>query len=332
MIDPQEVLAAWTLTSRSIRVADAGTNNRSYIVETVTGSYYLRVYLNTNDLERIRYEHALLLQLRQTRPSFAVPLPLSTNTGRTYAVITEDDHAVIAALFPVISGREATRGDVAEAAICGEALGELDTAMACIEIEPTLAGLPWLGQPGAVHPMVPDPLTAIARLSLASETRDQVRALLSDLITAAPRLYARLPQQVIHGDFYPSNVLMEGKAVSGVLDFEFASPGPRAMDFAVGLWAFGIAHWRTGEDWPLIAAFAAGFRRRIALTPVEIDALPTLIHLREATSLIHWIGRFRQGLTNERDIEDRTNRFLNVDDWIRTHGGELVHHVAAATS
>lgn len=236
MIAPQEVLAGWSIPlPQRIRRANAGTNNRSYFIDAATGSYYLRVYPDTNDLDHIRYEHALLLQLRQTRLSFAVPLPHSTNTVSTYAVITEDNHAVVAALFPVISGRGATRGDVAEAAICGEALGDLDAAMAPIEVEPTFAGLPWLGQPGSIHPLVHDPLAAVEQMSLVPQGRERLYAALSSLIAIASHLYAPLPEQIIHGDYFPSNVLMGGNGVSGILDFESASPGPCMMDLAIGL-------------------------------------------------------------------------------------------------
>ena len=43
------------------------------------------------------------------------------------------------------------------------------------------------------------------------------------LIERMPDLYATLPQQLAHEDFDPSNVLMEGARVTGVLDFEFCA-------------------------------------------------------------------------------------------------------------
>lgn len=103
------------------------------------------------------------------------------------------------------------------------------------------------------------------------------------------------------------------------------------MDLAIGLWAFGISRWRASDPWLLIQEFAAGYRKRKALTPMEIDAIPTLVRLREATSLIHWIGRFRQGLTNERDIEQRANRLLSSNEWIRTHDSQLIRRLERVT-
>lgn len=330
-VNPQHLLAAWSIPApRNVRLANAGTNNRSYVVDTHAASYLLRVYQNTNDLERIRYEHALLQQLGQAGLSLAMPFPLTATSGNTYVITTQDGGDLVAALSPMIPGREPVRGNVAEAAICGEALGELDYALASVEVESEFRGLPWFGQPGAVHAFVPDPFTAIAQLPLVVTHRKRIGAALRDLAALAPRLYERLPEQIIHGDFFPSNVVMGGNVVSGVLDFEFASPGPRAMDLAVALWGFGISHWRSGGDWPLVEVFATGYRRRVALSPVEIAALPDLIRLREATSLIHWIGRLRQGLTTEPDIVSRTDRLLQVDGWVHTHGDELVQRVEQA--
>ena len=117
---------------------------------------------------------------------------------------------------------------------------------------------------------------------------------------------------------------MLGDRVSGLLDFEFASPDLRAMDLTVGLCAFGVAARKTGGEWPLIEAFARGYQRRVALTREEIDALPTLLRLREATALVHWVGRLRRDLTTEDNIARRAQDLLGLDDWLRSHGGELI--------
>lgn len=328
MIDTPHLLTAWSIPApRNVRLANAGTNNRSYIVDTSAGSYLLRVYQNTNDLERVRYEHALLQQLWRADLSFAVPHPLTATTGNTYVIMVQDGDALVAALFPMIPGREPARGNVAQTAVCGEALGELNQALARVEVGSAFVGPAWVGQSGTVHALVPDTPAAIAQLPLVTGKREHLDVVFHDLVALAPRLYRRIPQQIIHGDYFPSNVLVEGNAVSGILDFEFTSPGPRAMDFAIGLWAFGVSRWRTSDDWPLVETFAAGYQRQITLNVAEIRAIPTLIRLREATSLIHWIGRFRQGLTTEPGIVSRTDRLLEVDDWMRVRGDELVRRI-----
>ncbi len=120
------------------------------------------------------------------------------------------------------------------------------------------------------------------------------------------------------------------RSLSGILDFEFAAPDLRAMDIAVALWSFGIALWQTERDWALIEALIAGYRQRHALTSAEVAAIPTLLRLREATSLVHWMGRRRQGLTTADDIAKRAGGMLDVDRWLQAHGTELLRRVEQA--
>lgn len=328
------LISAWPVaTSGQLRPTSAGTNNRSHFVDTPTGSYVLRIYQNTNDPDRIRYEHALLRQLPFADLSFDVPLPLAADTGDTFVVAGDDGTPIVAALFAVIPGREPQRGNVADAMACGQALGELDAALARVAVESTFPGPPWFGEPSSPAPaynMAWDSIEAGGEFSIIAGKRQVLHRLLNHLIEHAPELYARLPHQIIHADFYPSNVLMCGSRVSGILDFEFASPGPRAMDVAIGLGAFGISMRQPDNDWKLLDAFAAGYRRRIALTAPEIDALPDLLRLREATSLAHWVERHGRGLTTEHDIVRRVERLLDVSQWMTEHGDNLIEYVAQA--
>ncbi len=321
----RDVLSAWPIAvSGKPRRTNAGTNNHSHVVDSPTGPYIVRIYQNTNDLERIAYEHALLSQLQQAGLPFATPLPLATDTGDTFVVAANGGIPVVVALFPSIPGQEPQRGGVAEATACGQALGELDAALAHITVESTFSGQPRFGHPSPDNRLARNLIEAAGQLPLISEKRQALRGILSELIELAPRLYPELPHQIIHADFYPSNVLMRGSQVSGILDFEFASPGPRAMDVAIGLGAFGISRWRSHNDWPLVRAFAAGYQRRVALIPAEIEALPDLLRLREATSLFHWIGRYGQGLTTEHDILRRVDRLLDLNQWMFENGDSLV--------
>lgn len=332
MIDPHEALDAWSVPpSRTLRPTDAGLNNLSRLVDTPTGSYFLRVYQNTGDTARIRYEHALLLQLQHAGLSFAVPQPLATREGETFVVTADDRDNVVTALFPVIPGRHPEPGNVAQAAACGEALGELDNALACTEVDSQLPTLGMFGELYHVSPLVPDLFAMVEELPVPPEERHCLHALFENLLALIPDLYRRLSRQIIHSDLFRGNVLMLGDRVNGLLDFEFASPDLRAMDLAVGLCAFGVATRETGDEWPLIEAFARGYRRRVALTQEEIVALPTLLRLREATALVHWVGRLHRGLTTGDNIERRAEDMLDLDDWLRSHGEELIRRVGNAT-
>jgi len=331
MVDLMECLAAWDIPGLTThRLADAGTNNLSRQIDTPAGPYLLRIYQNTSDPGRIRFEHALLLALQREELSFSVPLPLATRRGETYVELGHDGRDAVAALFPLIPGRHPEYGNVAAAARCGEALAELDDALTRIEVDPSLPRPTMYGQLDKVHPLVADPLAMVEQIAVPAEGRAHHRAVFAELLEAIPSLYAHLPRQIIHGDFFAGNVLMDDDHVQGILDFEFSSPDLGVMDFAVGISAFGVARRDSGDPWPLVQAFSEGYRRRRALTGEEITALPMLVLLREATSLIHWTGRHRQGLTTEGDVAGRADELLALDAWLRAYGLELQRQVERA--
>jgi Ser/Thr protein kinase RdoA (MazF antagonist) len=132
--------------------------------------------------------------------------------------------------------------------------------------------------------------------------------------------FARLPQQLIHADYDASNVLVDSTGnVTGVLDFEFASIGPRAMDLAIGIWSCGIAHRELRSPWPPARAFLAGYTDRGQLLDEERAALPWLVVLREATSVIHWTARYRSGIGTATALRDRIARLVSLEHWVATH-------------
>src|SRR5689334_6062768 len=93
-MDLEAALDSWPIPwPRTLRPADSGTNNLSCFVDTPGGSYFFRVYQNTAEIVRIRYEHTVLLRLQDVGLPFAVPQPLATRQGNTYARIGGDGGA-----------------------------------------------------------------------------------------------------------------------------------------------------------------------------------------------------------------------------------------------
>lgn len=326
IMDLPSVLAAWSIPAPwTVTDALGGLNNLSRRVETSTGSYFLRVYQNTRDLGRIRYEHALLMGLQDAGLPFAVPLPLTTRAGDTYSVFASGRGEAVAALFPAIRGQRPHLGDAAAAMACGLALAQLDETLAQIELDHRLSTRPTFGDL-----LTEDTFAETQELPISIENRTSLQTLLRILATKVPNLYRQSPQQVIHSDLGRANALLIESRVSGLLDFELASPDLRAMDFAVGLWAFGLSALEVGRAWECIEAFSAGYGRRVRLTREEIAALPTLLRLREAASLIHWGRRFQRGLTDEKEIARRATSMIDLDMWLSAYGEELVQRAEAS--
>ena len=84
-----------------------------------------------------------------------------------------------------------------------------------------------------------------------------------------------LPAGVIHADLFPDNVFFAGDRVTGIIDFYFACNDLLAYDVAICLnaWCFepdGSFNVTKAQ------ALLQGYRRRRALSPAEVAALPVL--------------------------------------------------------
>jgi len=340
------ILAAYALpTPLRISPLAQGTNNQVWRIETPTGAYVLTVYANHADARRLGFVRDVLLGLQSAGLPFAVPAPLPTTAGAYHVELAPsqggaDDVAAagddapqptLATLARLIPGAHPRRDDLAQAVAGGEALGLLDHALAGLAgLQSPEAGVSWrsYGDLANCHPLVPDPVAAIAALPIADDMRRPLVEHCADLMARMPALYASLPQQLCHEDYSPDNLLMEGPRMTGVLDFEFCARDVRVMDLTVALSWWPIAQFGSGDEWPIIRAVAQGYARHVALTQAEVEALPTLFQLRAYTSLIHRLGRWRQGISPLPAVTDRAEAALERENWLRANGARFVETVA----
>lgn len=89
-------------------------------------------------------------------------------------------------------------------------------------------------------------------------------------------LPAELPLGIIHGDFFPDNLLWEGGEISGVIDFYFACREALAYDLALTLNAWCFAP--SGEfNEARAGAIVAGYEAVRSLTLEEKAAMPLFL-------------------------------------------------------
>jgi Ser/Thr protein kinase RdoA (MazF antagonist) len=326
--------AAWPLPGPwRVTTMCGGTNNVVERVETVEGTFVLRRYGNHADAARLAFEYDVLANLSREGLPYAVPLPRLTATGAACATLAgPDGAATLATLTPLIPGAPPPRADLGLARAAGQALARLDVALARLEAPQFGAGLTWraTGDLAHCHPQVPGPLAAFEELPVPLADRDRLCERYTWLLAKLPALYATLPQQLCHEDFDPSNVLVAEGRVTGVLDFEFCTRDLRVVDLTVPLTWWPVAVYGTGAEWPVIAALAEGYARHVTLGAGELDALPTLYLLRAMSSLIHRLGRHRQGLCPLEDVLVRARAALARCDWLAAHGQRLIETVAGA--
>jgi Putative homoserine kinase type II (protein kinase fold) len=322
----EELRQAWPIPEPwSLSPLTSGINNLTQVLETSTGSYILRTYRRDRSLEKIRYELRILRVLQQKNLTFQIPAPIPTATGELFAALS----GTIVTISPHLSGSIPQNDNLEQAHAAGQALAELVTTLAEIRVEPTsqIAPFPlsndfagWAGCPVK-------PAEVIEKLPLAEKEQNQILRLLENTQAFAPFLYQTLPQQVIHRDYDPSNILMEGNVVTGVLDFEFCGPDVRILDLAYALsqWPFGL--WNTGREWSVIDAFGKGYFERQRLTLTELEMLPHVLRLRATTSLFFRLGRYQQGVETSETLLEHIQYTLRNEIWLEANKEELLSHI-----
>ena len=315
-----EQLAPWPITPTRVAPTGSGVNNETYFVDATEGQFVLRVSLNTADPRRVRFEHELLGRLVAQELPFQTPAPVKTRENDTLAVFESAAGPRLATLFFRIPG-EPGSPTTALALSAGRALGQLDTALARVDLpvrEPISLG--------DVHPLVPDPLNALDDLDLGAE-RTRIVGLFERVTAADAMLSATLPAQMVHGDFAFPNVLFDGKVVTGLVDFEMAAPDVRAADLACAIY-ITIVRSAPTDRWPVLDALIAGYRRALPLDPTEAAAIPDLLLRRSAFGIVHWIGRWRAGLCGPDESLARVDRSATLAEWLEAHAPRVVLAVA----
>lgn len=335
-LDLRSVAGAWPqLRGGQAQPLAGGTNTVLYRVDTPTSAYVLRVVGAQITPSRLHFEYDILSRLEAEGLPFALPTPLLTAQGASFARIPLADEAAgeaLATLTPFLPGGRPRRDDLTQAERAGEALALLDEALARISPAQPGDALTWrsTGDLSHCHPFVPEPRAALGALPMSAEPLARVVATYDTLLRQCAPIYARLPRQLSHEDVGLGNVLMDGARVTGILDWEFCALDLRPMDLVVALSWWPAERFGSGEEWPIIAALLRGYARQRTLDAAEIAAIPTLFRLRAYSSLIHRLGRQRQGLSPMEHVIQRAEAALAMEDWLRANSERLTQLVDEA--
>ncbi|MBA3944524.1 MAG: phosphotransferase [Herpetosiphonaceae bacterium] len=311
-------------------LGEASLNNEVVGVHTDAGDFVAKTYTSSTDLDSIHYEHRLLIWLANTGLSFAVPVPLP---ARDATLLQQGPHGWMALthLLPGVCpefrqpAMQQHPTTLAHAKLLGKAVGELQAV---------LQPYPRLPRPGRnlfsdlfhFPPVDRNPFTLTPAQAgfpdALAETLAWWRAEATQLQAFVDGSYALLPQQVCHNDVSPANVLVDAGRLSAVLDFEFATVAPRALDVAMGL-RMTTQVWHNPEPWDLARHFCRGYRQFIRMTEAEVLALPHLMRLRTAIPFLWWLGRTRTSGDITR-LPKALDNLQNLVHWLDRHEQQLV--------
>jgi len=142
-------------------------------------------------------------------------------------------------------------------------------------------------------------------------------------------MYTCLPQQLLHLDYGPANLFMKDRRVTAVFDFEFAGIDLRVMELCVALSWWPVHLMGTGKEWEMMDAFATAYLAGFPLSTEELHAIPEVLRLRDAGSLVHRMGRYFAGLETDFRIQERVEHSLWREAWLICHREMLLLHAGA---
>lgn len=325
----------WPDYSGTPEAGAAGWNNTTRFVRHGGRKYVLRVYETHRDVDKIRFEHEVLLRLAGEGLTFRTPVPRKTSDGETIVRLA-DGSGRYACVFEHIEGVTPGDDDRRPLRSFGEAAGELSGALACVRTELPPAYRPYYELEQA-YPLCGARETAgfcaqpPAELAGVGAELGRLAEEYAGLLRELGNL-RKLPHQLVHGDLNASNLLVEAGAperIAALLDFEFCTYDVRAMDAAVILSGLPAAceqapsfeggpgdaesaAYEAAENADPVLAFGAGFGRSVRLEPAEIEAIPLLMRLRKVDVFLHFLTRYLQG-TDGPDVLAEQARVLSRD-------------------
>ncbi|MDQ2785326.1 MAG: phosphotransferase [Chloroflexota bacterium] len=305
----------------------AGYLNRDEAVTLADGRRLFLKGSRHGDPRVVEVEHAVIRHA--AAHGLPTPLPLVTADNRSVAVVDGMPWSA----YPFIVGETLTGPETTRT------LGRL-----LAQTHHALASCPTTGLTFAEGPLDWSTAATLAEMTTIEEhivvraaagTADAFDAFtraafdaLRQILRAAPspEAFAWLPRQVIHGDFYPPNLLCDpsGRPVA-VLDWEFATVRPRVWDVAR---AIAFTFLGVHDDPPDVAAARACVAAYREVAPLPDDELAAGIALylwRTAHNLAKYRWHDERG---PQPTDALAPGDLALIRWLHEHGEAFTRYLA----
>lgn len=326
--DIAAVLTSYDSTGgfRLLDVRGRGVNNTTRFVEADGAKYVLRIYETHRDEEKVRFEHAVLSALASAELPFRTPVPVRTLQGNTY-VRLEDGR--LAALFHYMEGEPPTAKEPLTLRSFGEVAARLTHALAKVNpgIDPVY--------PPYYELELAHPRCNLAQLTAfcAEPPREfaEEQEMLAMIMPHIEALRAKLPQlrqlphQLIHGDLNLSNALADTTGrITALLDFEFVTHDLRVMEAAVFLSDLIRPDQPVDRTLSQVNMFMEGYLAHASLSSSETEAIPLLLLLRRVDVLIHFLGRYWDGIDDRSLVQGQIRNLFTMAKWLDEHAVRLL--------
>lgn len=268
----QTKLAAWGVQDAPVEAHwNPNTGERFDNTWRVGEDLFFKVGTNLAELQtHIAVSKALAQQ------GFTVSLPVQTLDGKDYFTEGELCYSLSKRVDGTTLENEMlfASGGETLARKLGQAIGKLDNALAAVGLPCEALDLPqkmkkW-GIPGLGHICTLD------------------EAFYQGFLPALERLWPQLPQQIIHRDPNPGNVLVKNGEIVGFLDFELSEHSARICDpcyTAMAVLSESFVKHR--DQWPaLLHEILAGYDETAHLNEAEKEAIPYILFSIQITCAV----------------------------------------------
>lgn len=305
----------------------AGYLNRDEMVTLVDGRRFFLKGSRHSDPRVVAAEHAVI----RHAAAHGVPTPLPRMTADGRSVVIVDGMPWSA--YPFIVGETLTGSETAYT--LGRLLAETHHALAsCPTTGVTFAEGPldWStaatrGEMATIEDHIAAREAAGTTDAFDAFTRAAFEALRRTLRDAPPpEAFAWLPRQVIHGDFYPPNLLCDPPGTPiAVLDWEFATVRPRVWDVARAIAFTFLGVHDAPPDVAAARACVAAYREIAPLPDDELVAGIALYRWRTAHNLAKYRWHDERG---PQPTDALAPGDLALVHWLHEHGEAFARYLA----
>lgn len=245
----------------------SGITNTNYFVTTTTGRYVLTLF-EKNSAEELPYFLDLMSHLAEHE--IPCPSPIRMHDGKTLGFLNGKP----AALVSCLRGKSLEQPTTKHCAEIGLVLAKMHLAGESFELYMSNPrGGEWRTQTAAaVLPFMSEEM----RIFLQTELKEQ-----------AAHVHTDLPFGVIHADLFRDNVLFDGDALGGLIDFYYACNDALLYDLAIAVndWCFESDGCLDPER---VNALLDAYQSVRVLTEAEEDAWPMMLRV---AALRFWLSR-----------------------------------------
>ena len=292
-------------------VALGGERDANFVLIASDAKFSLKI---ANPAERpsvIEMQQLALNHAMDADATLPIPRPIATRDGHVVGSVELEAGVAAVRLLTYLEGTEIPEGFSTDRLRrdIGTWLGRLDNALLGFEHPELDREYLWdVVQMSSIRPLVhhlPD-----ERSDFVSNWLDRFRDEVEPQLSAAP-------DQVIHGDVNPWNLLVDSArpdSITGLIDFGDVIRSPRIIDPAIA-----VAYQCFGQEDPagVAADLVGSYHHVTALSRAEIELVPDLVMARLVQSLT--IGAWRAELHPENrdyilaDAEPAWQAMLRLD-------------------